>query len=280
MNHDFDDSSLRADDDSSRHDDFPGHDDLDDPPGRPYRVAERPSIATHSFARLPLRQPWPPASWIPPDDVTDRRELERLYHEWHDARREAQMRATMAAIDDRDRHRLLIRIDHPGTFGLAGAQRWSAIAVRDEWLRDLATLDDEIQDRIVRRRELIERITKANVVINGTGNCYDTKRRTLVRLIWNTKIPFEDPPHTWVTTSEPRRTLRGRALHAAAVDLLRASGDALSLDEMHRLLLAHGFDVEPPVSRNLSNALRTDVKQGRVQRYERGLYGYARDTAA
>lgn len=69
-----------------------------------------------------------------------------------------------------------------------------------------------------------------------------------------------------------RRTVSGLDLRYLLTWLL-VEGGTLTVGELARRLEADGFGVAMPVSKTLSDALRWEVRRGRVVRVGRGRYG-------
>lgn len=152
----------------------------------------------------------------------------------------------------------------------------AGIAHRQLWIEELARLDEEIALAVVRRRELAEKINIAGRAITGTG-IYET---TPPRRAWtpSPKPPFVDPivvvpqPAEEGPDGQAATELHGRALRDACNAILLAMGTALTATDLARLLGAHGHAVKAPHSRTIPNALRVDIREGRVRRVGRGLY--------
>lgn len=73
--------------------------------------------------------------------------------------------------------------------------------------------------------------------------------------------------------------LRGRALRFVLVDELRQRPE-MSVAELVAAVAAHGFDLGGRASKIISDALRWEVRRGRVTRLRRGWYAYLRAPAA
>jgi hypothetical protein len=68
------------------------------------------------------------------------------------------------------------------------------------------------------------------------------------------------------------RRLRGIELRYVLTSHLVHQGHA-TIRDLVEALTAHGFDVDGRPSKSVSDALRWEVRRGRVRRFERGLYG-------
>lgn len=187
---------------------------------------------------------------------------------------------------------------NPGTFGLGSRLRQPGIDRRDHWIHEVREIDAELRDLINRRRALLQRITTAHRALTGTGHSID---ETTGKELWHFNpptIPLNDPPTTWrdpidivagpdpaerskyhptdnvapVRDGVPPATVAGRVLRGLLLEILNAIPSALTVDELHRLILAAGADVGPPASRTIPNALRTELAAGRVRRTSRGVY--------
>lgn len=188
--------------------------------------------------------------------------------------------------------------------------RDAGYAHRQGWIDELAELDAEIAAAIVRRRELAEKINISGRALTGTGRYeHPPHRRAFtprakppfvdpIVVVTNQRTtqdptnhpaqdPAQDPTHDPAQdpTRDPTQgtdgeggtnagapVLRGRALRDASNAVLRMTGAALTATDIARLLGAQGFGVEHPATRTIPNALRTDVRAGRVRRVARGLY--------
>jgi hypothetical protein len=73
-------------------------------------------------------------------------------------------------------------------------------------------------------------------------------------------------------TMDTLRRLRGIELRYVLTMHLFHHGHA-TITELVDALTAHGFDVEGRPSKSVSDALRWEMRRGRVRRFERGLYG-------
>ena len=74
-----------------------------------------------------------------------------------------------------------------------------------------------------------------------------------------------------LTMDTPRR-LRGIELRYVLTHHLAHHGRATIVDQIDALA-AHGFDVDGRPSKSISDALRWEMRRGRVRRFKRGLYG-------
>ena len=68
------------------------------------------------------------------------------------------------------------------------------------------------------------------------------------------------------------RRLRGIELRYVLTMHLVHHGHA-TITDLVDALSAHGFDVDGRPSKSVSDALRWEIRRGRVRRFERGLYG-------
>jgi hypothetical protein len=68
------------------------------------------------------------------------------------------------------------------------------------------------------------------------------------------------------------RRVRGIELRYVLTMHLFKYGHA-TVTELVDALTAHGFDVDGRPSKSVSDALRWEIRRGRVRRFERGLYG-------
>jgi hypothetical protein len=68
------------------------------------------------------------------------------------------------------------------------------------------------------------------------------------------------------------RRLRGIELRYVLTHHLAHHGRATIMDLVDALT-AHGFDVDGRPSKSISDALRWEMRHGRVRRFKRGLYG-------
>jgi hypothetical protein len=67
--------------------------------------------------------------------------------------------------------------------------------------------------------------------------------------------------------------IAGRPLRQAAAALVVMAGRPVSVDDIHRMLLARGLNPEGRPSKAISDALRYEVTAGRLSRVARGVYG-------
>ena len=69
-----------------------------------------------------------------------------------------------------------------------------------------------------------------------------------------------------------RPTLRGLDLRSAVVVLLLARQRPATLVDLASMLRRDGFDVGPAPTKTIADALRWEVRRGRVARVGRGIY--------
>lgn len=72
------------------------------------------------------------------------------------------------------------------------------------------------------------------------------------------------------------RLLSGRGLRFVLVDLLMTNRGETSVAELAAALSRQGYDVKGRASKTISDALRWEVRRGRVGRTARGRYCYRR----
>lgn len=130
-------------------------------------------------------------------------------------------------------------------------------------LEELARLDAALDQLTARRREIVDRV--------------DTYRRRLWPNMTERQHRHYGRPGEIPMPPAPvdARPLWGRHLRRTAVAVLARHG-AQSLRELHGLLHRYGYvlDSRRPVQR-LADALAYEVRGGRVERLERGVYGLA-----
>ncbi|MEZ5411800.1 MAG: hypothetical protein R2761_27450 [Acidimicrobiales bacterium] len=76
----------------------------------------------------------------------------------------------------------------------------------------------------------------------------------------------------------PEPPLRGRALRFVLVDEMLRRHDMTVAEMVHVLVEQYGFDLGGRASKVISDALRWEVRRGRVVRLSRGRYRFARAT--
>lgn len=132
-----------------------------------------------------------------------------------------------------------------------------------EGLEELAGLDAELDLLAARRRQIVARVDacRRRLWPNMTARQHRRMGRP-------GEIPMPPAP-------ADARPLSGRNLRRVAVAVLARHG-ALPLREIHGLLHRYGYSVVSPRSvQRLADALAYEVRCGRLDRLERGVYGLA-----
>jgi hypothetical protein len=143
-------------------------------------------------------------------------------------------------------------IARPGTFGAMGELRDEVLALRRAAETVLAEADDELRRAADARLAVMARLRACNRALVGTGQV--AGQQYLLRRSDAVEDPLPDPATLEV------------------VDLLCAMGRPVSVRELTRLLAAHGFTTSGRPSQTISNALRTAIADGDVERVARGSY--------
>jgi hypothetical protein len=159
----------------------------------------------------------------------------------------------------------------PGPFRAVGALRQDLLDLRGAAEDELDEVNRALAEATTRRRELIERIEACNLAMVGTSEIRDhVTGEVLQRLRWRKRIPFvEDPPPV---DHDRVARVSGRRLAEAVVALLEATGQTLSLAEIERLLRLQSVLPARRPSAAISDALRGEVRAGRIVRAYRGHY--------
>jgi hypothetical protein len=71
---------------------------------------------------------------------------------------------------------------------------------------------------------------------------------------------------------ENTREIAGSELRGAVAEMVRIASRPVTVEEIYRMLLAHGLRPAGYHAEKISNALRAEVKAGRVLRLARGMY--------
>jgi hypothetical protein len=153
-------------------------------------------------------------------------------------------------------------IARPGTFGAMGELRDEVLALRRAAETVLAEADDELRRAADARLAAMARLRACNRALVGTGQV--AGQQYLLRRSDAVEDPLPDPATLEVVEREELREL--------LVDLLCAMGRPVSVRELTRLLAAHGFTTSGRPSQTISNALRTAIADGDVERVARGSY--------
>ncbi len=147
-------------------------------------------------------------------------------------------------------HRRLVRLAH------------------DEDARTLSELDAELELLTARRRAYVERLrTYRRRLYPGMRNRHHRR----------TQLAHDPPMPPAPADATP---VAGLELRRLAVSILDAHG-AVSLRELHGLIHRYGYRLasERPVQR-LADAMAYEVRNGRAQRVDRGVYGPIRATSS
>jgi hypothetical protein len=159
----------------------------------------------------------------------------------------------------------------PGTYRATGAFRQALLDRRSSAQDELDSVDRELAEAMTRRRRLVERIEGCNLALVGTGEIRHHLTDDLLQVMrWHRRIPFRDamPP----VDERAALVISGRRLAAATTALLRATGQTLGLAEIERLLRLQDLIPAGRSSQSISDALRGEVRAGRVERVRRGWY--------
>lgn len=117
----------------------------------------------------------------------------------------------------------------------------------------------------------MSRIEGCNLALVGTGEIRHPETGEVRQTMrWHKRIQFAD--ELPAADGPTLRVVSGRALATAATDLLGATGQTLTIAEIERLLRLQGLLPEGRASSAISNALRGEVRAGRVARVHRGCY--------
>lgn len=138
------------------------------------------------------------------------------------------------------------------------------IEVQAELLDELSDIDRDVQELVDRRAVVGELLGLCRDALGGVGSPY----------LRRVPLPGELDARPAGT-----RVVTGPELRSALRTVLRATGRALTIDELHRSLLARGVRAPDPVSRSISNALGIESGRGTVRRVRRGIYSLADPTA-
>lgn len=130
-------------------------------------------------------------------------------------------------------------------------------------LRVLAEVDGELEVLAARRRQVCRRLAVYRERL-WAGAAARAHRR-----------PLRPPEAPMPPAPVDAQRIGGSALRRVAVAILRRHGP-LPLRELHGLLHRYGYEIssERPVQR-LADALAYEVRNGRLERLERGVYGVA-----
>jgi hypothetical protein len=130
-------------------------------------------------------------------------------------------------------------------------------ARQEELVGELRHLDEEVDRLVERRHEIVMDLRRCRDAVGGVG----------IRWMPREPLPGE-------VDAEPRgtRALRGGDLRSALRQILAASSRGLTIDELHRGLLARGVRPSGRASKAISDALRCEVRHGRVDQVGRGEY--------
>lgn len=139
-------------------------------------------------------------------------------------------------------------------------------AIWAELVGELRILDEQVQTLTFRRLEIVEELRRCRDAFGRYGYRFDGGR-----------IPL---PAEVNAVPEGTHVVAGLELREMVTHLLRESDRPLTLSEIHRGLLACGLNTAGRPSKTLSDALRAEVKAGRVVRTRRGTYSARRTGGA
>jgi hypothetical protein len=142
--------------------------------------------------------------------------------------------------------------------GRAGGRiRDQILARRAALLEELSALDRQVDLLVRRRHEITEELRTCRDAMGGIGNKW---------------MPRDPLPGELDAEPSGSRTVAGRELRSALRQLLARSPRPLSIDEIHRGLLARGLRPEGRASKAISDALRWEIRNGRAGQVRRGEY--------
>ena len=146
-------------------------------------------------------------------------------------------------------------------WGRAGGRVLADIRDRQSALVDaLRALAAEVDRLVEQRREIVEGLRLCRDAIGGVG------------IHW---MPRDPLPGEVDAKPEGTRPLRGRELRGAMRQVLAFSERPLTVDELHRGLLARGVRPAGRASKCISDALRWEIRRGSVVQVRRGEYARA-----
>jgi hypothetical protein len=138
-----------------------------------------------------------------------------------------------------------------------GRVRRELLALQAETVDALHDVEADLQRLAARRQHLVEDLRRCRDALGGLNPRF---RRHLPLPADVDAVPDGTKP------------LAGARLREAIVTLLAGSGRTMTVPEINRLLLAHGLRPARAPSEAIPNALRTEVRRGRVKRVGRGRY--------
>jgi hypothetical protein len=162
----------------------------------------------------------------------------------------------------------------PGALGAHGWFRDALLERRAEAEAELVQVDAQLASATRRRRQLVTRIRNCNLALVGTNEIRDPETGELRQVLsWARRIPFADPqPHP---DRRRARVVSGRPLCAAIVDLLRVTGQPLTIPEIERLLRLQDLVPAGRASHTISNAISGEIRSGRIERVRRGCFRFS-----
>jgi hypothetical protein len=147
---------------------------------------------------------------------------------------------------------------HPRTFRPPPHIFTEIEAIQAELVEELTILDEQVQTLTLRRLEIVAELRRCREAFGRVGYRYCGGR-----------IPL---PGEVDALPEGTHDVRGHELREMVTRLLKESNRPLTLGEIHRMLLACGLNTVGRPSKAISDALRAEVKAGRVVRTRRGTY--------
>jgi hypothetical protein len=165
------------------------------------------------------------------------------------------------------RRRAEAMLRDPPMFGAFGPIGAAVREIRDEAQAALDDADARLRQAAIDRMAAADRIRLANRALAGHGRIIDAHGNE-VQYLRRRTLQAREP----VVEPEGLDVLRGEALRDALVDLLVTIGTPVTVNDLHRFLVAHGFTVAGRPSRTISNALGVEVRAGTVRRVARGRY--------
>jgi hypothetical protein len=131
-------------------------------------------------------------------------------------------------------------------------------ALEDLALARLEDVEDQIDRLCAERAELLGRLTA----------CRDARHSTVAQIYKWPKQPLPIDPDAMPSG----RPVRGPELRAALTEFIVRAQRPLGVNELRRLLAAHGLQVEGDAKKTVANALRWEVAANRVVKRARGLW--------
>jgi hypothetical protein len=130
--------------------------------------------------------------------------------------------------------------------------------IQAELLEELHRIDAEATTLVARRANVVAELRRCRDAFGGIGS-HRIKR-----------VPL---PLDIDAIPEGTRPIGGAALREAIAAVVQRADHPLRVNEIHRMLLAWGLNPKGRPSKAISDALRAEVRAGRVLRLLRGLYG-------